>query len=278
MDSKHRHELHENVLASWLQQKLDSTQAQLPVIAAGLVAVVIAYAGWSLLAQSRESGRAAAWENYTLAIETGTPSLEMLDLAAEDPNPDVANLARITWADGHLQQGSAKYFFDRTGANQSLDKAQDAYDKMLKSSDPVMVNRARFGTARIHEIRGQVEEATKSYEGVTGSLGELAKDRVAILKSDTAKADFAWLATAERIGPASTSDPTQRPTAKPDDITLPAAEPSRDETLDDILSSAGLNEEAKPAETAPAAEQPKAQAPATGSAAPATEPAESAAP
>ncbi len=142
MDSKHRHELQENVLASWLQQKLDSTQAQLPVIAAGLVAVVIAYAGWSLLAQTRESGRAAAWENYTLAIETGSPSLEMLDLAAEDPNPDVANLARITWADGQLQQGSAKYFFDRTAANQALDKAQEAYDKMLKSSDPVMVNRA----------------------------------------------------------------------------------------------------------------------------------------
>jgi predicted negative regulator of RcsB-dependent stress response len=262
MDSKHRHELQENVLASWLQDKLDSTQAQLPVIAAGVVAAIVAYAGWSLLAQTRESGRAAAWENYTLAIETGTPSLEMLDLAADDPNPDVANLARITWADGQLQQGSAKYFFDRAGANQALDKAQEAYDKLLKSSDPVMVNRARFGIARIQEIRGEVDAALKSYEGVTGSLGELAKERIEVLKSDTAKADYAWLATAERIGPASTSDPTQRPAAMPDNITLPDAEASREETLDDILSSAGLNDEANAAESAPGAESEKPATPA----------------
>ncbi len=107
-----------------------------------------------------------------------------------------------------------------------------------------------------------MDEALKSYEGVTGSLGELAKDRLEVLKSETAKADFAWLATAERVGPASTSDPTQRPAATPDDIKLPEAEASRDETLDDILNSAGLNDEAKPAETAPATEgeKPAAQA------------------
>lgn len=260
MDSEHRHELEENALANWLDEKIETLKPQLPAIVAALVVAVGGVVGWSVYRQSTDDALGAQWRAFTLAMEGRSPSLDMLKQAAVDhPNTGVEEWAEITWADGRLYAAAQLYFRQRSQSDEALAEAKGAYESLLSASNPEVADRAAYGLARALEMQGDLEAAREQYGRVAGPFATLAAERAEELTSSRVASDYEWIASA---GEDVATPEATRPDAEPDDIAMPADpladESEDDEDLDSVFDQFAPVDDSEGAESAdaPAGEEP----------------------
>lgn len=239
MDSQHRHELEENVLANWLAEKIEEVKPHLPLIGLVIAAAAVGSIAWSSWSSSVTSGEEVAWQNYSVAVDRGEPNaLALEDVVENFPGSTVADWSRITWADRQVLVGSFRYLSNRESANEALDKAEEAYNALLAGGAIQEIkDRAHYGLARVEELRGDLDAARKQYRNVGGTFKELAEQRAEELQSERVQENIDWLAQAEirRRGPAGPGTPGERPSSEPDALDTPGEEASVEETFGDIL-------------------------------------------
>lgn len=237
MDSEHRHELEENVLAKWLEEKIETLKPQLPFIATGVVVVVAALVGSSIYRQSAAEATGDRWRAFSLAMQGDSPSMDALKQTSLDyPDTGVAEWADITWADGKLWDASNRYLNDRTNAEAAIAEAKAVYESLTDASNSEIADRAAYGLARVLEMEGDFEAARDQYARVAGPFAPLAERRAEQLTGDRPKAEYGWLVNA---GTDTATAEATRPSAEPDDIAMPSdplAEADEDEgDLDSLL-------------------------------------------
>lgn len=238
MDSEHRHELEENVLAGWLAKKVEGIKPQLPAIAVGAVVLIAGLIGLNGYRASAEAARADRWRDFAVAVEGAQPDESLLQQAMDaNPGTPVAEWAEITWADGRLFDAANGFFRERKAADASVEKAIAAYERLIKAKDRNVAERANFQLARALELQGKLDEAAKQYARVTGAFATVAKNRAEELESASVKDAYSWI-TATANGPAATELGAGIDGFEPDDIALPEVDAAdADATLQDLLDT-----------------------------------------
>ncbi len=245
MKSEHRHELETNALAKNLEVWLERVRPYATAMAGLLLALVVLMFGWSLYSRWAAAQQTEAWNSYNLAVEGLIPNLELLRASAEEyPGSKMKELADITWADGQVWMASRDYVYSRGAATEALERARSAYEGVIRlSSDQRLVNRGRFGLARIFEMKNELEKSREEYLKVEGAFAELAKQRAEQLAEKDTQEAYAWLATAQpprRLAPTGPGRPGQRPDFSADNLQLPGATPNAESTGGQTGASSSL--------------------------------------
>ena len=253
MDSEHRHELEENALAAWLAKQIDEIKPQLPTLLVLAIVALVVGIGYSYYNQSTASSRAAAWRDYTVAIEGSRPNINALRQAAfESPDGDVAEWSLITFADGRLFEAANSYLRNRSAADEAIREASEAYKTLVSARNEEISDRAVYGLARVYEMQGNLNAAREQYAKVRGPYAQIAAERAEQLELPRVQEDYAWI-TKTNAQPVDT--PAEGPGLEADDIAMP--EVDEEKALDDILESfsePAAEEEADATETSADAE------------------------
>ncbi len=203
MKTERRHDLETNELARKVTRWIETIKPYSTQLVGGAVLVLgIAFMSsmWGSISQSKEQ---AAWDAYVLAFNFTGGDIELMGLqkVANDEAYEgtaMQEWAYVTWADRQLILASHAYLIDRDSAQDRLRRVLGIYEQLASGAgDTNVMNRARFGLARVYEMQGKVEEARSQYALVEGELESIAADRATQLESESAQEAIAWLASAE---------------------------------------------------------------------------------
>ena len=228
MKSEHRHQLETNWLATRVDRFVQDVRPYAATIAGIAIAVVAVALIWSWWARSSSGRQSGAWDVYNIAIGQRPPNMDALRLAAEEnPGTAMQQMADVTWADSQVWLAARDYIYNRSAAMNALERATSRYQSVLQSTDDErLLNRARLGMARIHEIRGELDKAREEYLKVRGAYEEYAKLQTERLEQPDAKETYEWLASAQPPRPrmpTGPGTPGRRPDFTADDLGLPDA-------------------------------------------------------
>jgi predicted negative regulator of RcsB-dependent stress response len=252
MKSIERHKLETNWLAKHLNEWIDKLRPYTSTIAGVSVALVVVIFTWSMFSGASTTREKEAWDVYQNVIGGAMDDRSVAQLgksAEEFSGTDMQPWASVTRADGQVWTASRGILQNREAALKELDDAASAYQAVIVSApDEELVNRARFGLARIAEMRNQPDRARDEYLRVTGSFSLLAKQRADALAEEKTRSALAWLEKAESprmVPPPGPGVPGMRPGLDVDDINLPGAAAGTDPTksemsIDELFK--GLNE------------------------------------
>lgn len=275
MKTERRHNLETNALAVRVKTIIDDLTPYASTVGGILAALAVALIGWSYLSGSASSRQATAWNSYNQAIEGYYPNLQLLKTAAEEnPGTSMQEIADVTWADGQVWMAVRQMLTSKAGSLELLDKASSAYQSVIRTSkDERVVNRARYGLARVYEMKNEVDKAIEQYNSVQGAFSELSKERAKELGEAKTRLALDWLATAEaprRLPPMGPGTPGQRPNFSADDLSIPGANDTKaaenvEKSFDDILKGIGsdINSGDAPDRYAPGEKPATEGAPAT---------------
>ncbi len=201
MKSEHRHDLQTNYLSAGLARWIDKIKPFTGQIVTGAVLFALVYAGLTVWdAQSNEQER-AAWDAFALATDTNDPELKSLQRVAGDEKyagTKMQEWAYVGWADRQVLNAMGSYLYDRKRTNDLLRSVSGVYEELASTAgDPQVLNRARFGLARVYELQNKLDEARTQYLTVRGDLEPQASDRARQLDSENVRATCDWLATTD---------------------------------------------------------------------------------
>jgi hypothetical protein len=234
MKSQHRHELETNALAKRLDVFVERVGPYTNTILGIIMGVAVLALAWRFMSGASAAKDREAWDRYELAV--GTPLVnrpaaekslsELIQSAEEYPQSTMQQFAMITWADGQVWTATWDILVNRATALASLDRAASAYLTLINTSqEPQIISRARFGLARIYEMRNEPDKAREQYLLVEGGFQPLAKARADNLDEARTKETLAWLAQAELVprttAPAGGGAAGERPLFNPGDLSLP---------------------------------------------------------
>lgn len=244
MDSQHRHELEENSLAKWLEREIESLKPKMPAILVGVIALIGGSLGWSAYQDSMQAQQAEAWRDFSLGLEGVRPNLSVLKQTAEEhPETSVEEWSLITWADGRLWNAATLYMRDRAKADTALEEAEATYGSLTNAANGDIVGRANYGLGRVLEMKGELEEAIKKYNKVSGMFAEIAKERAEVIATSNVKKSYAWI-TKVQAAPAAEEGEASDADLNAEEAIDPTT------TLDDLLrDSIDTTEEGDEAET-----------------------------
>ncbi len=139
----------------------------------------------------------SAWAQYSQA----RTAEDFANIADTYESTDVGAWARLGQAERHLESGIALMFTDRTSGLDELKEADKAFHKVLSSKAAASLTRerAQWGLAKSTETQSDADTA-KAIEAYQVLLKEFpkttykaaAEERIEALKSDSAKAFYAW--------------------------------------------------------------------------------------
>ncbi|TWT90642.1 hypothetical protein Mal64_10360 [Pseudobythopirellula maris] len=248
MDSEHRHELNENVLAKGISRVWENYGQHATVGIIACVAVVAGLVSMNVYKQSDKAIRSAAWSGYQIAMEDARPNLAVLSQTAEEyPGEPVADWSSITWADGKLWTASTTWLRNRASAEEALATAEETYERLTGSGDDVVANRALLGLARVNELRGDLDQASDYYGKVRGAFADMAAERAEQLAKPSVQSSYAWLSGVETPGAAIDELGPGTTDAKPDDLAMPEETIDPDAALQGIYDSYDEERSAAPA-------------------------------
>ena len=159
--------------------------------------VMIGGAIWFSYHRTTTSRTESAWAQYSMARN----AKEFGDIADAYESYDVGAWARLSEGERYLDSGLALMFTDRSAGLGDLQKADEAFQKVLHSaSAPTPVReRALWGLAKSTETQsdGDTLTAIKAYEMLLTQFPKStykasAEERIEALKSDSAKEFYAW--------------------------------------------------------------------------------------
>lgn len=201
----HRHELEKNILADWLNEKLEFARPYATQIAVvGLVALVAIIGSIYYFSQADTVGP-KAWHAFMSAY--GEPRQKMADALMEvyekqEVRGTSAELwARLAYADAKSELAAFKAVQDSAEAKSALVEAEKALLPIEeKTSDPALLARCRFSLARIYETQNKLDKAREYYKKVIdgskdSALGKAAATAAARLDPQGQAAQvIGWLA------------------------------------------------------------------------------------
>ncbi|MFV0445792.1 MAG: hypothetical protein ACK5Q5_19620 [Planctomycetaceae bacterium] len=225
MKSEERHHLHENDLATAVDQGLKRAEPYYNQI---LIAVlVVAVLGIGFFTWRNAAGGAAdeAWAAFAKA-DTADSFLTVADEHSKTP---VANWARLRAAEQFLNQGLRTATSDRKNTEDNLKQAESTLQKLLQdkgATQPQIRERALYAMAVARETRssGDTSAAIEAYKALTSEFPQsqyvtLAESRIKDLESETTREFYAWFDKQPR-------KPEDRP--KPKELTGPLVPGSAD--------------------------------------------------
>lgn len=204
MKAERRHELATNVLADWLEAKIEALKPYSAAVSAtALLVVVLIIAGVALF-QRRSANKAEAWSQYFSAIENQSPDEatdKLESVAAEHSGSQAALWSRLSLADGHLSNGVEELFKDHAAARKALEQAQEQYQAVLEHAprESLLAERATFGLAQTFESKNELDPARKHYRELldrwpNGAFSSLANARLNDLERKSTKDFYDWFA------------------------------------------------------------------------------------
>ena len=194
MDSKHRHELEQNVLAKWLiTQYEDWIRPNSSWLGYALFGVLIVVAIIMVTARVNSWNRAAAWKQYYAALNSANADAD-LELIANSTSGTIGIQARLALAQRQLTEGCFSVFTDKPQSITVLEKAIDSFQRIQQeTTDPIMLQRAGFGLGQCWEalaaarVGNDLTKAEEEYQKVADRwgddfLGQRAKQQLALIR------------------------------------------------------------------------------------------------
>ncbi|MCE9556108.1 MAG: tetratricopeptide repeat protein [Planctomycetes bacterium] len=199
MKTQRRHELHTNVLADWLGRKMEAIQPYIGWVAAGALAIVLAYLGYSYFNSRSEAQMLEGWgaatkyggEATSAVGANDTPGFQdatknLAKLVDEYSGTPLATFAEANLGDVNLYRGQMLMWTNRSEALQSLKEAVASYNSAIGSTkEPLLKNRLRMNLATAYEWMFQVEDAKRAYQQVEGIYKPAAEQQIAALERAT---------------------------------------------------------------------------------------------
>lgn len=202
MKTERRHELQHNTLADALGQAVETVKpytqiAVGAVLAAAIIIILVKY-----LSFRSQEGLVDSWNMYLQAsTQGGTEGPEELArLIEEYPDSTAAQWSHLFLADQSLNDGIGQLFQNRSDANDKLRKAEEHYqDVQKKASDPLLLERATLGLARVYESQVKLSDAQQEYQRMLklwpqGAFAPTARDRLKDLSQPSTKEFYDWFA------------------------------------------------------------------------------------
>lgn len=242
--------LAENDLAERFLHLVERLRPYRGAILAGLAAVAVAGAGWSLVSAQSAASRAQSWDAYLAALATGSPA-GFQDVITRYPDSAAADWSRLVLAEMALREGADLAFSDRSRSKGRLEAASQLYGMVISGKPKgLLAERAVFGLAKAREGLGNLDDARRGYDTIAreypfGGLATLAADHAASLGNEATRRWYDWFDSQDVSAKKAPTEPAETSPAKTPAAQAPA-EPG-----------AGA---ARPAQPTEAAEPPAAEA------------------
>ncbi len=208
MKTERRHELQTNELAVWLTKWIEKVKPYSKgFIGVLIIAGVVGLA--SYMVNSRQAAsRSEAWTEYFVASGTGDAE-KFREVGETYAGTTAAMWALQSAGDNALVFGARQLFRDRDAANEQLETARDAFQKVVDQVDGVQMTaearemlkqRALFGLGQALESLGEFTEAEQQYQRIVDEFSAdavavgLAERRLDALKQQSTREWYAWLA------------------------------------------------------------------------------------
>jgi hypothetical protein len=197
MKSEHRHELAENDLSKVINRFLEKAEphSNKILLAALVVTVVVVAVVYGM--KSATGSRSAGFADLT-GCETG----DCFENVADDyPDSAVGLWARLRSGEMYLADGIERSTTNRRVSNDSLHKAKEAFDRVLKQKDvpPEARERALYGMGTSLEALSDANTspAIDAYQTLLKEFEDsqykhLVEDRINTLKTSQAQEFYAW--------------------------------------------------------------------------------------
>jgi hypothetical protein len=242
MKAQHRHELHTNQLADWLEKSGERLKPYARLIVGVLVAVAIVLAVYAYLGSVERSNTVVASTQYITALESGMPG-ELQRVADDYRGSQPATLAQLVKAEEMLDTGASNLFVNKQAARENLLNASEAFAAVEKDThDPMLRAWALYGIGRAHESLGDLDRAQSDFQQLLKDypdslLADAAQTHINRLKQPSIKEFYDWFAKQEPQPPAADKEPgtpgvkpgfnldepESVPPSSPGDVKLPSA-------------------------------------------------------
>jgi hypothetical protein len=197
MKSEHRHELAENDLSKAINRLLEKAEphSNKILLAALVVTVVVVAVVYGV--KSTSGSRSAGFAELT-GCETGDCFENVAD---EYPETAVGVWARLRAAEMYLADGIQTSTTNRNVSSDSLHKAKEAFDQVLKGDNipPQARERALYGMGTCLETLSDqnTSPAIDAYQSLLDEFKDsqykyLVEDRIKALKTSQAQEFYAW--------------------------------------------------------------------------------------
>lgn len=200
------HKQDPNLLADWLNDKLEALEPHRTTIAViGGAVLVLALLGMFVFTGDNPVV-AQEWSDYLSAFSQQDPknALESLATKAKNQNSPPIYYAKLALADQFAARGAQLTFSNRAEAKETLDKAVKYYKEVEAAavSHPELQNRARLGLAGAYESLVLPDDAIKTLEQVSKNakdtvLVKAADESLVRLKNPRTLETLAWFAKQE---------------------------------------------------------------------------------
>jgi predicted negative regulator of RcsB-dependent stress response len=236
MKTERRHELQTNALADALGHTVDTVKPYSQIIVGAVLAVVVIVGVVKFLTLRSQSEQVDAWNTYLRATSANTAqsSEDLTRLIQQYPETSAAQWAHLSLADQALSDGIGQLFQDRAEGRDKLRKAQEHYQSVQQqASDPLLLQRATLGLARVYESQVELDKAQQEYKRLlkdwpNGAYTVAAKQRLDDLDQKSTREFYDWFATNEPKSTGSLGEPGSRPSFDLDD-------PKEDIKLDSLV-------------------------------------------
>lgn len=204
-----KQQLQHNELADWLELKIEELKPHLPIIAGGILIVVLAVFGAFFWLSQENKAVSAAWIAYSNAADEAryNDSTDSLKDASNDfPGTTAAMWSLQMLADVKLKNGLTSLYEKRDEGQGDIEEALTRYSEVVDGTPEgsMLHNHAVLGQAIAYEALGKMPEALSGYKTLvdgspkseagepTSPIGKLAQkyhDRLNSFKDERAS-DF----------------------------------------------------------------------------------------
>jgi predicted negative regulator of RcsB-dependent stress response len=202
MKAQHRHELHKNELAEWLEAAIEKAKPYSRAIVGAILALAIVIGVYLYVSALERRTVSAASDQYITALQTfqSEGPMELQRIAEDYHGTEPAVLAQLVLAETQLNQGAAELYVNKPAAETELSHAVGSFMQVSQTTkDPMLRAWALFGLGRAHESQNQLERARSDYQKLideypSSSLVSAARGHVAQLKETSVKEFYDWFA------------------------------------------------------------------------------------
>lgn len=219
----------DNDLAERILRLMERLRPYRGAILAGLAAILVAGAAWSLVSAQWAATRAESWDTYLAALSTGNPA-GFQDVITRYPDSTAADWSKVVLAEMALREGADLAFSDRARSKARLEAASQLYGMVIaKKANGLLAERAVFGLAKAREGLGMLDDARRGYDAVAreypfGGLADLAADHAGSLGNEGTRRWYDWFQSQDVASKKPAAGEAEKPAAKdapPADAAVP---------------------------------------------------------
>ena len=206
MDSRHRHELEQNLLAKWLvSQYEDWIRPNSSWLGYAVLGVLVAVAIIIGTSRMNSWNLSSSWKQFYAALHSEQADAE-LELVAQSTSGIVGAHARLALAQRQLTEGCGQVFINKREAIGLLEKAIASFQQVQKAtSDSQILQQAGLGlglcweTLAAARVGDDLAKAEEEYQKVIDrwkddASGKQAQERLASIRRPTTKTFLALTA------------------------------------------------------------------------------------